>query len=409
MKKSVLALTVSLSMSSFSYAGNLIVPDIISPSKTTLIIPDIIKSTNMHQEDNINTLYQAPFVRTGPTIQIAILLDTSQSMDGLIEQAKQKIWKIINEVSKANKDNKEARLQVALYEYGKSTLSESSGFSRMLTPLTGDLDRISEELFSLKTRGGNEYAGHVILKSLNQLQWSTHPEDLKMIVIAGNESFSQGKIDPQTAIAAASLESVIVNTIFCGNYDTGQNLGWEVGAKKGNGKYLNIDQNKSIRQVITPYDQSIIQYGNDLSKTYIGFGQEGKALKSRQMKQDKNAESVSLMMSADRAISKASSLYDTSSWDTVSKYAKSANKDSFIKEIKNNEESFKNLSEDEVKLKIEENNKKRTELTSLIKDLEKKRTKFIEENKDEDSDLDLSTVLMKTIKTQGGHKGFVFK
>ena len=35
------------------------------------------------------------------TIMIALLLDTSNSMDGLIDQAKSQLWKIVNEVAAA--------------------------------------------------------------------------------------------------------------------------------------------------------------------------------------------------------------------------------------------------------------------------------------------------------------------
>src|SRR5437879_891126 len=85
-----------------------------------------------------------------PLVQIAILLDTSNSMDGLIEQAKGQLWKICNEFIKAKQNAVAPEVQVALYEYGKSSLSGESGWIRRIQPLTTDLDKISEELFALK-------------------------------------------------------------------------------------------------------------------------------------------------------------------------------------------------------------------------------------------------------------------
>ncbi|HEY1405249.1 MAG TPA: hypothetical protein VF857_01445, partial [Spirochaetota bacterium] len=58
------------------------------------------------------------FAQEGERIQIAILLDTSSSMDGLIDQAKTNLWKIVNETAKAKKGGKTPRLEVALFEYG---------------------------------------------------------------------------------------------------------------------------------------------------------------------------------------------------------------------------------------------------------------------------------------------------
>ena len=94
-----------------------------------------------------------------PLVQIAILLDTSGSMEGLIEQAKSQLWRICNEFIKAKQNGVAPEVQVALYEYGKSSLSAASGWVRQIQPLTTDLDKISEELFALRTNGGEEYCG----------------------------------------------------------------------------------------------------------------------------------------------------------------------------------------------------------------------------------------------------------
>src|SRR3989442_12672829 len=94
-------------------------------------------------------------------IQIAILLDTSSSMDGLINQAREQLWKIVNTVASANREGKKARLQIALYEYGNDRLSSEGGYIRQVSPLSTNLDTISEQLFALKTNGGSEYCGMV--------------------------------------------------------------------------------------------------------------------------------------------------------------------------------------------------------------------------------------------------------
>ena len=62
-----------------------------------------------------------------PSVQIAILLDTSNSMDGLIAQAKTQLWSIVNEFVKAKKNGRPPAMQVALFEYGKSSLSPEEG------------------------------------------------------------------------------------------------------------------------------------------------------------------------------------------------------------------------------------------------------------------------------------------
>ena len=92
-------------------------------------------------------------------IQVALLLDTSNSMDGLIDQAKAQLWEIVNELSYAKCGNHKIKLQIALYEYGNDGLPSTEGYVRQVLPFSDDLDEISKELFALTTNGGNEFCG----------------------------------------------------------------------------------------------------------------------------------------------------------------------------------------------------------------------------------------------------------
>ena len=97
-----------------------------------------------------------------PKIQMAILLDTSNSMDGLINQARTQLWKVVNEFTTIKLAGKTPKLEVALYEYGNNGIPQKDGYIRQVVPLTTDLDRVSEAMFALKTNGGDEYCGQVI-------------------------------------------------------------------------------------------------------------------------------------------------------------------------------------------------------------------------------------------------------
>ena len=209
------------------------------------------------------------------TIKVALLLDTSNSMDGLINQAKAQLWEIINELSYASYGIKKPNLEIAIYEYGNDLLESSDNFVRQVLPFNNDLDEISEKLFSLTTNGGKEYCGQVINTSLNELNWGENKNDLKLIFIAGNEPFTQGKLHYKEAISDAIEKDVIVNTIFCGNYNQGISGMWQDGANLGRGDYMTINQNKKVIHIITPYDTDIIILNKQLNETYIYFGDKG--------------------------------------------------------------------------------------------------------------------------------------
>ena len=170
-----------------------------------------------------------------PIVQIAILLDTSNSMDGLIAQAKAELWRIVHEIGTYQKNGQAPLVQVALYEYGKQSLPASEGFIRQVSPFTTDLDVISEALFALTTNGGDEFCGQVIDRAMGELNWSADPADFRAIFIAGNEPFSQGTVDFHKSVAKAAARHVAVNTIHCGGFTEGAQTGWQEGARLGGG------------------------------------------------------------------------------------------------------------------------------------------------------------------------------
>src|ERR1700712_4938373 len=68
-----------------------------------------------------------------PKIQVAILLDVSGSMDGLIEQAKAQLWNMVNTMGKARcTGNTAPQIEIALYEYGRTTNDARKGYVKQI-------------------------------------------------------------------------------------------------------------------------------------------------------------------------------------------------------------------------------------------------------------------------------------
>ncbi len=254
---------------------------------------------------------------SGPRVQMAILLDTSGSMDGLIDQARSRIWKIVSELAKARRNGKAPLLQVALYEYGQNGIPAAQGYLRRIVPLSTDLDRVSEELFRLQTNGGEEYCGRVIRSAVRELEWSGRHDDLKLIVIAGNEPFTQGATDYRDSCREAIARGIVVNTIFCGRYQEGLRTAWKAGADLADGQYVAIDADHIPPPVSAPQDDEIARLDRELNGTYIAYGREGGKGKQRQEAQDMNAASVSREIAVQRAAAKAAPQYNNSAWDLV--------------------------------------------------------------------------------------------
>lgn len=341
-------------------------------------------------------------------IQIALLLDTSNSMDGLIEQAKSQLWKMVNRLADAQRQNEGVELEIALYEYGNDGLSGREGYIRMVQPLKNDLDGLSEQLFQLKTYGGSEYCGWVMETALAQLSWSDSPDDLRVIVIAGNEPFNQGPKDYRKICVQAADRGLVINTVFCGDYEEGIKTFWKNGAECTKGRYMNIDTDERVVHIPTPYDSTVLILNENLNKTYFGYGRKGEAMKSRQTMQDKNAASFGTANQVQRASAKAKKTYSNADWDLVD----AVEEDEAVLEKLEKEdlpEAWRNKSPEELKATIEQLKTERSAIRKELLDLEKKIDVYQAAERKKMSDTQtLDNVLIEAVVDQAKAKGFAF-
>ena len=377
-------------------------------SKAAFVALAITVLTGFNKIDSEEMLEAQP--PKDQSIMLALLLDTSNSMDGLIDQAKSQLWKIVNELAAAKcDDGSRPNIKIALYEYGNDNLSSYEGYIRQVNGLTDDLDLISEKLFALRTRGGNEFCGQVIQTSLNQLAWSTSNADLKMIFIAGNEPFTQGSVSYRMACSLAKDKGVVVNTIFCGPFEEGLGTSWKEGAEIAGGTYMSIEQDRRTVYVATPYDDRIDECNNRLNNTYIYYGASGERKKELQSVQDQNAASYGSSNKAERTISKSSHAYKNSSWDLVDA-AKDDEK--VIAETKAEElpKEMRGMSTAQRRAFVAQKAEERKEIQNEIQELNKKRQEYIASHTtQEQKDSMLDAAMIKSIKEKGRSKKLVWK
>ncbi|MCE4064081.1 VWA domain-containing protein [Chryseobacterium gleum] len=310
-------------------------------------------------------------------IQVALLLDTSNSMDGLIDQAKSRLWNIVNTLTTLKYNGKAPEIEIALYEYGNDGIRDEN-YIRQVTPLTQDLDLVSEKLFALRTNGGSEYCGAVIRDAAANLNWDSNDKSMKLIYIAGNEAFDQGKINYREVVSKAKNKNIYINTIFCGSREEGIQTFWQNGASLGGGKYFNIDSDRKVLYIETPYDTRISECNAKLNDTYIYYGNHGSEYRLKQITQDKNAEMQSASNLVERAVAKSKkNAYKNDHWDLVDKAEKDAG---FIATVKESElpAELKGKSKEEIQKIIVTKAAAREKIQKEIEELSKKRQTYID-------------------------------
>jgi Mg-chelatase subunit ChlD len=339
------------------------------------------------------------------TLEMVFVLDTTGSMGGLIDGAKQRIWGIINEVMQ--KPSK-PRVRVGLVAY--RDLGDE--YVTKLLPLTEDLDKAYTTLMDYQAGGGGDTPENVrkaLAEGVRNAGWSQAGRGMAQIVFlvgdAPPQNYSQ-EPDVLVTTAEAVRKNMIVNTIQCGDLPGTREI-WQTIALRGEGKYFAIAQDGGVQAIATPYDAKLAKLAAKLGKTYVSYGDKRK--REAQVLAQAATESRITMdaaagAQAERAMNKAvnSFQYDGDLVQDVE------NETVKVKDIKTEQ-----LPEDMQKLSVAEREKliaqriaERQKVRAEILELSKKRDAFIaEERKKQGQSSGFDTAVSAALKEQLLKKG----
>jgi Mg-chelatase subunit ChlD len=117
-----------------------------------------------------------------PRIEVAFVLDSTGSMGGLIEGAKQKIWSIANDFVN-RKPSPDLRIGLVTYrDRGDEYITKSFD-------LTDDIDSVYTNLRSFSAGGGGdgpESVNQALTDAVHKLHWSQGDGVLRVIFLVGD-------------------------------------------------------------------------------------------------------------------------------------------------------------------------------------------------------------------------------
>jgi hypothetical protein len=343
-------------------------------------------------------------------IDVVICLDTSGSMDGLIDSAKNKLWDIVNELAKIRPA---PNLRVALYSYGNNGYDPKAGWVKKDLGLTADLDTLYQKLFALRTNGGYEYVTRVCRDAVRDLSLSKDKSALKLIFVCGNEPASQ---DPLVKLKEAAdfaiAHGVVINPIYCGNPDDNDARDWRQFAALCGGRFASIDQNKSQVAIATPFDKPLAELGVKLNRTYVYYGKGGESKAEAQKLATKLAKSQGAPVAANRTLSQNSGLYQgkNSAWDLVDRLKEDPKLD--IAKLPESElcEELRKLPPAERSAYVKNMAAKREQLQKEINTLDAKRRAFIaaeQKRNPRPADRAFDAAINEALRAQAATKGIV--
>ncbi|PYL77196.1 MAG: VWA domain-containing protein [Verrucomicrobia bacterium] len=313
-----------------------------------------------------------------PRIEVCFVLDTTGSMGGLIEGAKQKIWSIANEMISA-KPTPELKLGLIGYrDRGDEYVVKSF-------QLTDDIDSIYGHLRDFKAEGGGdepESVNEALAETIEKMPWSQDRKVLKIIFLVGDApphlDYADGPKYPELCRIAAKKD-LIINTVQCGNIAETTPI-WKEIAKLSEGSYAAIAQSGGVAVIATPMDDGLARLNKKIGATLIPYGNA--ALQREVAAKQAFAESAPASAAADRlsynaktgkAVQGRGELLDALANNEVKLDA--IDKKDLPKE-------FQELTKQEMEARIAKTRAERDSLQKEVQDLAKKRDAYIQaENK----------------------------
>ena len=360
-------------------------------------------------------LFAAPPAERARAVDVVLCLDTSGSMDGLIDSARRKLWAVVNDLARAEPT---PALRVALYSYGNNTYDPARGWVRREVELTADLDEVYKRVHALRTAsaGSNELAARVGRDALAELKWANDKDALRLLFICGNEPVDQDReVSLESVAERAKGQGVVVNTIYCGSANHQDAAGWAAFAVRCGGKFANIDQDRSRAEVAiaTPFDAEIEKLGQQINNTYCWYGVKGGESKDNQLAQDANAARAAGGVALERSITKAGRLYRLAEADLIDRMQ--TDKAFDLKKLNEAElpDELKKIKAEDRLAFLKKKADERAEIQKKVSDLSAKRAKYIEDEKQKRprsaAEKALDEALRGILREQAAAKGLQFK
>ena len=341
------------------------------------------------------------------TLEMVFALDTTGSMGGLIEGAKQRIWGIVNEVMQsASRPNVRIGL-VAYRDLGDRYVTE-------VFPVTDNLDAVYTTLMDYRAEGGGDTPENVrraLAQAVHKAGWAQQSASIAQVVFlvgdAPPHNDYQDEPDTKTTAVEAKRKGMIVNAIQCGNI-SGTKEVWQEIAQYGGGRYFAIPQDSGVVTIVTPYDEKLGALSGQLGGTYVAYGREDERLEksARQTSAETTiAAAAPEAAKADRAVNKAinSRAYDG---DLLQELENGTVK---LEGVKPEElpEELRRLSLDERKQEVEKRLTRRRQIRAEIMQLSKDRAEFIKKEQAKAGVKNsFDSVVAEALKQQLAAKGF---
>ena len=310
-------------------------------------------------------------------IEVAFVLDTTGSMAGLIDGAKQKIWSIANSIVDIN-PNAEIRMALIGYrDIGDDYVVKSYEMSDDIQGLYGNLVRFRAD----GGGDGPESVNEALDVAISDLDWSDSDEVRRIVFLVGDApphmDYRDDRKYPET-LREARQRGIIINTVQAGDAPDTYEF-WQEIAELGGGKYFAIPQDGGQVDIIaSPYDNDILKLQQKIDGTVVPYGTREQQAALEGKISERAAAPASVQVDNSEFYSKRTGKKEvvTGGGDLLDDVRNNVRP---IDDIKDDElpDELKGKSKDELRAIVTERTDKRAKLEADMNDLVRKRDEFV--------------------------------
>lgn len=264
-------------------------------------LPQLSATTSLVQTPVNHHVTVSTHATNKPRVDVVFVLDTTGSMDGLIQTAKDKIWSIATTMASAQ-PTPEIRIGLVAYR------DRGDQYVTRRVDLSSDLDSVYAALMDFQAGGGGdtpESVNEALNDAVHQMSWSQNDQAYQVIFLVGDAPPHMDYNEAQyPAIVKDALDKgIVINTIQCGEMPVTV-APWTQIANLGHGNFFQVEQAGGAVAFTTPFDSKIAELSARLDDTRLYYGtQEEKArMKEKVAATDKLHASASLESRARRGV-----------------------------------------------------------------------------------------------------------
>ena len=217
-------------------------------------------------------------ITANPRIDVVFVLDTTGSMGGLLQTAKEKIWSIATTMASAQQ-TPEIRIGLVAYR------DRGDSYVTKIVDLSDDLDSVYAKLMDFEANGGGdtpESVNKALYDAVHNMSWSQEDQAYQVIFLVGDAPphMDYNEVRYPQIVASALQKGIVINTIQCGEIPSAIEP-WTQIASLGHGIFFQVEQAGGSVAYTTPFDEEIADLSAKLDDTRLYYGTEEEKEKMR--------------------------------------------------------------------------------------------------------------------------------